>query len=209
MDDESGGVTITALLFMGSIAMALILALEASCAYAQKTAFDNLLSIAREETFSAGFDMQLKSSEDPGALICRKVRDCLRANGYQGKIDMELYEATPGEIEDANPAIDSADNVRVIVYGVSIEQPYRNVAAPALWFSGLTLTSKTTASMCPYSLHKTYRPDGIDGIAWRYSIPACSEEIQVDNAGSQLSQALEAELREALRKPSEIHEANQ
>ena len=209
MGSESGNVTIMALLFMGSLATALVLALETSCAYAQKTVYDNLLNIAREETFSAGFDMKLKSSDDPGLLICEKARDSLRANSYQGQIEMEFYEATPEEIEDANPAIDSADNVRVIVYRIRIGQPYRNVAAPALWLSDVTLTSEATASMCPYALHKTYRPEGIDGTTWRYAISAESEEVRVENTGARPEQSLAAELEEALKKPSELHDANQ
>lgn len=209
MSDESGNVTITALLFMGSLAMALVLALEASCAYAQKTVYDNLLNIAREETFSAGFDMQLKSSGDPGLLICSKVRDSLRANGYQGRIEMEFYEATPEEIENANPAIDSADNVRVIVYRIAIGRPYRNTVTPTLWLSDVMLASETTATMCPYALHKTFRPDDIDGAVWSYTVPADSSEIQVENAGAQLGQTLSEELARALKKPSEIHDANQ
>lgn len=209
MGDESGNVTIAALLFMASLALALILALEASCAYAQKTAYDNLLNIAREETFSAGFDMQLKSSDDPGMLISEKLRDSLRSNGYQGQIEVEFYEATPGEIENANPVIDSADNVRVLVYRVEVQQPYKNVVAPALLFTEATLASETCASLCPYALHKTYRPDDVDAIAWHYSVPSGSEEVQVGDTKAQPSQSLSRELERALKKPTEIYEANQ
>lgn len=209
MGREEGNVTIAALLFMGSLAMALILALEASCAYAQKTLCDNLLNIAREETFSAGFDMQLKSSDDPGRLICEKLCGSLRANGYNGPIEMEFYEATEAEIERENPLVDSADNIRVIVYRTAIQRPYRNIAAPASWFSGVKLASETTATMCPYSLHKTYRPEDIEGKLWRYSIAQNSSSAQVEEDNSQPNGSLAAELQEALKKPTEIYEANQ
>ena len=209
MTDERGNVTIAALLFMGSLALALVLALEASCAYTQKTVYDNLLNIAREETFSAGFDMQLKSSDNPGELICQKLCDSLRANGYQGQVEMEFYEATPEEIEDANPAIDGADNVRVIVYRVGIKSPYTSIAAPAIWLPGVTLASEETASMCPYALHKTYRPEGIDGVVWRYTVPERSEEIITEDTGRRFTPVLETELNEAIKKPSEIYEDNQ
>lgn len=208
---EDGNVTIMALLFISSLALALILALESACAYAQKTALDNCLNIAREETFAPGFDMQIKSSDDPGALITRKVTSSLRQNGYEGSIEIQFYEATEEEIEDRNPSIDHAENTRVLAYQVIAKQAYTNVVAPVAWFADSFLASTVTASLCPYSLHKTYRPDKVAGSVWSYKVGAGSgEEPDVaEEPEARMWQALRTTLNTALEKPTEIYNANQ
>lgn len=208
--EEGGNVTIMALLFIGSLTLALILALESACAYAQKTALDNCLNIAREETFSPGFDMQIKSSDDPGGLIARKITGSLRQNGYEGAIEIQFYEATADEIEDSNPEIDSAENARVLVYQVIAKQAYANVVAPVEWFANTFLASSVTASLCPYSLHKTYRPDNVAGNVWSYEIaPGSSEAPEGEqDQSNQMWQALSSTLQSALAKPTEIYNAN-
>lgn len=210
-ESEDGNVTIMALAFMGCLAFALILALETACAYAQKTALDNCLNIAREETFSPGFDMQIKSSSDPGGLIVRKIASSLRQNGYKGTVLVQFYEATESEIEDSNPLIDDASSTRVLVYQATAKQSYSNIAAPASLFASGFLTSTTTASLCPYSLHKTYRPDAIAGKLWEYEVCGQADEDSrpVEKEAGQMQAALRTTLRSALVRPTEIHNANQ
>ncbi len=205
---EDGNVTILTLLLTGSLAMALIIALEFACVYAQKLVYDNYLNIAREETFSAGFDMQLKSSDDPVGLIGDKLVEALRDNGYDGAAYIEYYEATRSQIEGANPGIDSAENVRVIAWCIRIETEYANVAAPAAWLGKILLSSETSASMCPYALHKTYRPSGIEGQVWECRVGEGEDSVAPQRGGG-ISDALAATLDDALKKPTELFEANQ
>ena len=207
---EDGGVAVLSVMSMLTLALALIIALEFACLYAQKSAYDNDLNIAREETFSAGFDMQLKNSDDPGALICSKLVQSLRSNGYQGGITLWFYEATEEEIEDANPEIDSAQNVRSLAYQVLLNQDYEATIAPASWLADLVIANGTTASLCPYALHRTYKPDDIAGVLWRYEVPANSttsskQSRPLADATPGMTQAIE----EALEKPTEIARANQ
>lgn len=207
--DETGNVTIMTLLLMGSLAAALVIALEFACVYAQKLVLDNYLNIAREETFSAGFDMQLKSSSNPVQLISSKLVESLRSNGYNGEIDIEFYEATRKEIEQANPLIDSAENVRVLVYQARLEATHENVVAPAAWLSDILLSSATCASMCPYSLHKTYRPPGVEGQLWQCTAQADSSSVDIQSSAAQMPATLRAALDDGLKKPTELFEANQ
>lgn len=206
---EDGNVTILTLMLMMSLAAVLVIALEFACVYAQKLVLDNYLNIAREETFSAGFDMQLKSAEDPVRLINEKVVGSLRDNGYDGAIEIAFYEATRAQIEQANPMIDDAENVRVLAWQANIALEHQNVVAPAAWLSEILLASTTTASMCPYSLHKTYRPQGVDGQLWQCSTAAETRKTTIQNSDGQIPAALEATLSNALKKPTEIFEANQ
>ncbi|MBS7406082.1 MAG: hypothetical protein KIG15_00310, partial [Coriobacteriales bacterium] len=116
MRDEHGNITVFAAFFGMSMVMLLLIAVEFGCVYAVKSAYDNDLNVAREETLSAGFGMELKSSPDPGALLARRVTQSLRRNGYGGEISFWFYEATAEEIEHACPLIDEATNVRAMAY---------------------------------------------------------------------------------------------
>ena len=101
MRDEHGNITVFAAFFGMSMVMLLLIAVEFGCVYAVKSAYDNDLNVAREETLSAGFGMELKSSPDPGALLAQRVTQSLRRNGYGGEISFWFYEATAEEIEHA------------------------------------------------------------------------------------------------------------
>lgn len=171
--DERGSVAILTLMSMLALALALIIALEFACVYAQKSVYDNDLNVAREETFSAGFSMQLKNSDDPAGLICTSIINSLRSNNYTGAITLWFYEASEEEIEASSPMIDSAVNMRCIAYQVQLQEPYETIMAPGSWLSGLSISNQTCAALCPYALHRTYRPsEERDGVLWRYSVAA-------------------------------------
>lgn len=209
MRREEGNVTVfTAFAAMG-LALALGLAIEFGCVYAVKSAYDNDLNVAREETLSAGFSMQLKSSPDPGALLAGKVVSSLRRNGYQGSVDFWFYEATPEEIERACTQIDDASNVRAMAYHVVLESAYEIVMLPDALLGGVAVSNGITASLAPYALHRTYKPEDIAGRLWCFSIPAGAGGASAQERPlSEMSPALEAAVAEALEKPEEIYRAN-
>ena len=171
MKNEEGSVAILTLMSMLVLALALVIAIEFACVYAQKSVYDNDLNVAREETFSSGFSMQLKNSDDPAGLICTSITNSLRSNNYSGAITLWFYEATEEEIEASSSMIDSAVNMRCIAYQVQLQDPYKTIVAPSNWLSQLSIANQTCAALCPYALHRTYRPDDErEGILWRYSI---------------------------------------
>lgn len=209
MTRERGSITVLAALAAMSLCLALAIAVEFGCAYAVKSAYDNDLNVAREETLSAGFSMQLKSSPDPGGLLAGKVASSLRRNGYLGPIEFWFYEATPEEIERSCPQIDDAANVRAMAYHVMLEAAYEGVVAPGALLGEVTVSSGITASLAPYALHRTFKPEGVAGKLWRFSIPegAAAASAQ-ERPRSEMTPALEHAVAEALEKPAEIYRAN-
>lgn len=204
---EEGSVTILALASMLALALALILAVEFACVYAQKSMFDNDLNVAREETFSAGFSMQLKNSDDPGGLLCANIVNSLRSNGYTGAITLWFYEATQEEIEASSIHIDNADSIRCIAYQIQLESSYRAVIAPSSWLAGLVVSNQTCASLCPYALHKTYRPNNNrDGFLWRYQVqPGSSSLASLERRGkSEMNARMQEAFQESLTKAEQL-----
>ena len=210
MRDEHGNITVFAAFFGMSMVMLLLIAVEFGCVYAVKSAYDNDLNVAREETLSAGFGMELKSSPDPGALLARRVTQSLRRNGYGGEISFWFYEATAEEIEHACPLIDEATNVRAMAYHVQLDKPYENVMAPRQLLDGVRISNGITASLAPYSLHRTYKPPGVAGRLWLYRTAAGSSTVSTQERPlGEMSPALAQAVQVALEKPTEIYRANQ
>ncbi|MGN0073316.1 MAG: TadE/TadG family type IV pilus assembly protein [Coriobacteriales bacterium] len=209
MRDEGGNITVLTALMAMSLTLALALAVEFGCLYTVKSAFDNDLNVAREETLSAGCGMQLKSSPDPGGLLAEKVVSSLRRNGYQGGITFWFYEATPEQIERACPQIDDAANVRAMAYHVVLESAYESTMVPEALLGELNVSNGITAALAPYATHRTYKPEGIAGRLWRFSAPTASSALSVQERPlTETTPALEAAVVQALEKPAEIYQAN-
>lgn len=207
MRREEGNITVLTAFASLSLALALALAVEFGCVYAVKSAFDNDLNIAREETLSAGFDMQLKSSSDPGGLLAEKVVSSLRRNGYQGAVSFWFYEATPEQIERTCPKVDETANLRAMAYHVVLETTYENVMLPEAILGELVISNSITAALAPYALHRTYKPEGVAGRLWRFSTPAASSATSAQERPlSEMSPALKAAVNEALEETEETYQ---
>ena len=206
---QEGGVTAFVAIAMIPLMIALALAVEFACVYAQHCAFENDLNIAREETFSAGFELQLKNSSSPGELISSRLAASLRSNNYSGSIQVWFYEASAAEIAAACNNAKAPNCVRAMAYHVVAQRDYNTVMMPASWLSGLTVSNGTTAVFCPYAAHKTYQA-AETGVLTCYSFDADSQNMAITYPQrSQAAPAMQQAVDHALSKAVQEFEENQ
>lgn len=171
--EETGSVTVLTALTMIGLTLGLVLLIELSMIMSAKTILDNDLSIAREATLENSFQMQLKSSDDPGGEISKCIARSLKENGYKGRATLRFSElskerivrSSGGVIEPSNTANagKSVNRVRCMAYQVVLKDPYRAITGGgASWLKDVEVATGIEAAMSPYALYKTYRPQTLE-----------------------------------------------
>lgn len=219
--DERGSVTVFTALTMTSLVLALALMVGFACLFAQKSALDNDLQLAREETLANGFQMELKNSEDPGRLISNKVCASLRRNGYEGAFAMQFYEATRSEIRAACPSLsdEDVDKVRALAYQVVLTQGAFEVIPGLSLLNGfpdeLVVASGIACDLCPYSLFKTYRPgedpeapNYSEGVLYLYTVSSSGETSLASVGKDEMTSGMRAAVQAACGQPESLLAGN-
>ena len=165
--DEAGNGSVTVLMTMSAIAIALTLVLltELGCVMVMKSHYDNDLNAAREATMESGFQMELKSSDDPGYLVAQKLRDSLRANGYRGSATL-AFEEMGGEELSARTSLSGEDELKVrpMAYQIVLSEPYTGVTpAGASWLANAAISTGIECGMCGYGAYGTFSAAGEAG----------------------------------------------
>ena len=156
--DAQGNVTVTALLVMVPLALIVALAASAGAVYVRWAALGHALDVARETTMSAGFEMMLKSSDDPGAMIADKLAGELRGAGVDDELTVWFVE---------EPATSLGDNVRAMAWYALVETGFGKDTL----MGEVSIPCSTSASIVPYAATQVYKPAVSDQVAV-YAYPA-------------------------------------
>lgn len=164
--DEQGSVTLFAAMAATGIALLAAFVLCLAGLFVQKSALDNDLEVAREATLANGFQMEVKNSSEPGQLIAKRICESLRANGYEGEVFVQFYEASATDLAASDPSLSESDRdkVRALAYQVTVAQPPLRLAALGM-YEGISVKSGITCTMCPYGAHKTYKPQDDEDVS--------------------------------------------
>ena len=92
---ESGAISILNVIIMLVLLIALGFAFELSAALDQQNAQTNDCSAARDATMASQNLLVAKNSDDPGLAIATAAVKSLRANGFNGEVEVWFYDA-PG-----------------------------------------------------------------------------------------------------------------
>ena len=90
---ESGAISILNVIIMLVLLIALGFAFELSAALDQQNAQTNDCSAARDATMASQNLLVAKNSDDPGLAIATAAVKSLRANGFNGEVEVWFYEA--------------------------------------------------------------------------------------------------------------------
>ena len=90
---ESGAINILNVIIMLVLLIALGFAFELSAALDQQNAQTNDCSAARDATMASQNLLVAKNSDDPGLAIATAAVKSLRANGFNGEVEVWFYEA--------------------------------------------------------------------------------------------------------------------
>lgn len=99
---ESGAISILNVIIMLVLLIALGFAFELSAALDQQNAQTNDCSAARDATMASQNLLVAKNSDDPGLAIATAAVKSLRANGFNGEVEVWFYEAPSSAVPRAN-----------------------------------------------------------------------------------------------------------
>lgn len=148
MRNEQGNISL--LLVVCTVVLTLVfgVALDFGLAFAQKSAQDDALALAREEILSPAFALKLKNSPTPEQDIAERIVESLRFNGTDAKVHVHVIEAPPEDVPE---------NKRAIAYYVVLEGTYSPILLGMI-IDGIPLASASSAYAIPYSTTLAWRP---------------------------------------------------
>ena len=101
---ESGAISILNVIIMLVLLIALGFAFELSAALDQQNAQTNDCSAARDATMASQNLLVAKNSDDPGLAIATAAVKSLRANGFNGEVEVWFYEAPSSAVPQSKRA---------------------------------------------------------------------------------------------------------
>lgn len=168
--DERGNVTIFAMASIVSIMLIIVLTVGASSVFTTKAKIDNDLDLAIEQTHLSGYTLELRNVDDPYTMLANTLLKSLRQSGFSGDVDIYTYECSDAEINAKRAGL--ADNVRVIVYQINLEQKSDGLVEGGKPFDNIGVTTVKCSSITPYSGIKIFKPAGRSSTCLHYSAPA-------------------------------------
>lgn len=182
---DSGNITVTTVMVVIPLALLIVLALSAGAAYARWATLSSSLAAARETTMTAGFQMMLKSSSEPGRLIASKLASELRQAGVDDELTVWFAESQSASL---------GDTTRALAYYAILKTTY----GEGTLFGAIEIPCATTASIVPYAATRVYKPStGNAAEVYRFDESATEGTCAALTGGSLLPQPLSEALAEA------------
>ena len=147
---ESGAINILNVIIMLVLLIALGFAFELSAALDQQNAQTNDCSAARDATMASQNLLVAKNSDDPGLAIATAAVKSLRANGFNGEVEVWFYEAPSSAVPQSK---------RAWAWGIQTKSSLKGYFATySLGDFNIPIGSHVTAHAVPYTAGKAWRP---------------------------------------------------
>lgn len=149
--NNEGNVTVATFLIAIPVTLLIVAAIACSLVFVRWAILSSSLSAARETTMTAGFQMMLKNSNDPGKMVADKLATELRSAGVDDALTVWF-------IESGNPAL--GENTRALAYYAVVKTTY----GEGTLLGSLEIPCSTTASIVPYAATHVYKPPSASSI---------------------------------------------
>lgn len=189
---ESGAINILNVIIMLVLLIALGFAFELSAALDQQNAQTNDCSAARDATMASQNLLVAKNSDDPGLAIATAAVKSLRANGFNGEVEVWFYEATSSAVPQSK---------RAWAWGIQTKSSLKGYFATySLGDFNIPIGSHVTAHAVPYTAGKAWRP--ADSGNGKYSFKAGSDtpEYEEYTSTKELPQEVIDEMKTAVNQ---------
>ena len=144
---ESGAINILNVIIMLVLLIALGFAFELSAALDQQNAQTNDCSAA---TMASQNLLVAKNSDDPGLAIATAAVKSLRANGFNGEVEVWFYEAPSSAVPQSK---------RAWAWGIQTKSSLKGYFATySLGDFDIPIGAHVTAHAVPYTAGKAWRP---------------------------------------------------
>ena len=172
--------------------IALGFAFELSAALDQQNAQTNDCSAARDATMASQNLLVAKNSDDPGLAIATAAVKSLRANGFNGEVEVWFYEAPSSAVPQSK---------RAWAWGIQTKSSLKGYFATySLGDFNIPIGSHVTAHAVPYTAGKAWRP--ADSGNGKYSFKAGSDtpEYEEYTSTKELPQEVINEMKTAVNQ---------
>ena len=147
---ESGAISILNVIIMLVLLIALGFAFELSAALDQQNSQTNDCSAARDATMASQNLLVAKNSDDPGLAIATAAVKSLRANGFNGEVEVWFYEAPSSAVPQSK---------RAWAWGIQTKSSLKGYFATySLGDFNIPIGAHVTAHAVPYTAGKAWRP---------------------------------------------------
>ena len=182
---DAGNVTITTAFIVIPLSLLLVAALGCSILFTRWSMLSSQLAAARETTMTSGFQMMLKSSEEPGRLLAGKLAGELRRAGVDDELVVWFAESQDETL---------GDGARALAYYAVLTETYGEDTL----LGTLDIPCSTTASIIAYATEHVYRPSNNAAVqAYRFAYGSTTGVVTTLASGGQLPQPLVDALAES------------
>ncbi len=142
---DAGNITVTCAFIVIPLSLLLVGAMCCSILFTRWSMLSSQLATARETTTTSGFQMMLKSSEEPGRLLAWKLAGELRRAGVDDELVVWFAESQDTTL---------GDGTRALAYYAILTETYgeNTLLGP------LNIPCSITASIIAYATERVYRP---------------------------------------------------
>ena len=189
---ESGAISILNVIIMLVLLIALGFAFELSAALDQQNAQTTDCSAARDATMASQNLLVAKNSDDPGLAIATAAVKSLRANGFNGEVEVWFYEAPSSAVPQSK---------RAWAWGIQTKSSLKGYFATySLGDFNIPIGAHVTAHAVPYTAGKAWRP--ADSGNGKYSFKAGSDtpEYEEYTSTKELPQEVIDEMKTAVNQ---------
>ena len=182
---DAGNITITTAFIVIPLSLLLVAALGCSILFTRWSMLSSQLAAARETTMTSGFQMMLKSSEEPGRLLAGKLAGELRRAGVDDELVVWFAESQDETL---------GDGARALAYYAVLTETYGEDTL----LGTLDIPCSTTASIIAYATEHVYRPSNNAAVqAYRFAYGSTTGVVTTLASGGQLPQPLVDALAES------------
>ena len=168
LEAERGNVLAYGLFCTLLVILGLALVVDMGLAMATAIHQNSMMQVTREETQSTGNAFVVKNENRPLDALAQQITESLRAQGYEGQIDIDAYEPGRGETRNgtALPA-----NKRLIVYEIQLEGSSPALISQAAGLSEIPVDTSGNWYLTLYSNAASWRAND-SAICSRYIVRA-------------------------------------
>ena len=197
-DSECGNVLAYGLFCTLLVILGLALVVDLGLAMATAIHQNSMMQVTREETQSTGNAFLVKNENRPLDALAQQITESLRAQGYDGQIDIDAYEPGPSETRNgtALPA-----NKRLIVYEIQLEGSSPALISQAAGLSEIPVDTSGDWYLTLYSNAEAWRSTTVP-VCQRYVIrsgESWSSKRYWSISLSETSSAFQAKLDQAFK----------
>ncbi len=152
---EKGSVSALGVAMTLLLAAMLALAVDLGIAFATSIHQNSMMQIAREESQSTANGFLVKSAADPLATLSSQCIESIRAQGFDGKIEVDAWEAA-ASLSMGGKTLPS--NKRVIAYEIRLDGTSPAIFARMAGIESIPVSATGDWNLILYSNSASWRP---------------------------------------------------